>query len=330
MEKEINNNDLNQYKTSIINEEKQKSEIKVPFSVPSFITTFNKQDVFFKKTFELSNSFNINPIAASYNINDLLISQKTEKNIDEVFGVLETKNGLLENDFISSISNFQLNYNTISDKGINVVNSFNEHTGRINDFEIIQEHSAFVSVSTDGHIKIWDLRGSNKSVKTFKPEKPVWSCSVFGEYLCAGIEKDVVVWSLKTMKPYAKINFLHSEAILCLNIKFVEGKPYLISSGDDGLINVLDISTSKISTDNIVSTLNANQTIASVDLLNNSLNFVKASTSTEVFTIYNLENNAEVMSFDAKQAEIDTDYIINTSTLDESTNKMNVKLGNFK
>lgn len=280
------------------------------------------------KKYSLNDKINQKKVILNYNINDAITQNNVEiSNIPSSnVAILVSKRAILDNDFVSSLSNFQLNYNSITDKGILLQKTYTEHIERINDIDIINEHSALASASNDGTIKLWDLKGLNNSVKTFNAGKPVWSVHTHGEFLCAGIEKDLVIWSLKTMKPFAKINFLHSEAILSIKIQLINGKPYLITTGDDGLINVVDISTPKITTDSIVSTINTNQTILSAELVND-INIVQAITASENLVLYNLENNSEIVSFDFKAEGLGSNYIVNSKIVQNKTDEITVTLG---
>jgi WD40 repeat protein len=284
------------------------------------------------KKYLLDNSFYNKTMLINYNINEaynLISTESTKPLIKSNTAILSSKRGVLNNDFISSLSNFQINYNTITDKGILCEKTYSEHSERINDIDVIPDHSAVSSASNDGTIKLWDLKGSTSSAKTFNTGKPVWSVHTHGEYLCAGIEKDLVIWSLKTMKPFAKINFLHSEAILSIKIQIINGKPYLVSTGDDGLINVLDISTQKITTDNVVSTINTNQTMLFSELVND-VNVVQALTASESLIMFNLENNSEIVSFDFNAEGLGSNYIVNSKIRQNSSEKIDVVLGSNK
>lgn len=288
----------------------------------------------FKKNFILSNTFSSRKVMLNFDINELNNVFQTNQNENKKsLGILDTKrcfhNESKTDDFISSLSSYNLTYNVINDKGIHYIKSFSEHTDRINDFSIIEKHSAFCSVASDGFIKIWDLKGDTKSVKTFNTGKEMYSCSTFDDYLCVGVGKDIVVWDLRTMKPISKVNFLHSENILSTKISMINNKPVLITGGDDNLVNVVDLSKPKITLDSIISTINTGQTVLKATLIGESELFLKTFSSSESISLWNLENNTEIIMFDPKNEELDITFIIDYDSSNFNTNINSKKQSDF-
>ena len=82
------------------------------------------------------------------------------------------ENKLFPNEFLVVNSDFSLNYYRITESNVCLLNSFNEHVGRINDVTFFNTNqnpyqNCFCTASSDCSLKIWDFR-SKDSAHTLK------------------------------------------------------------------------------------------------------------------------------------------------------------------
>lgn len=281
-----------------------------------------------------SENFRVRSTPSVFDINEILLQnseeQQSNSGIKKREGLVLAKRGFLDNDFLSVTSNYEIHYNLLNtESGVSFVKSYKSHTDRVNDFVLLGNYSAFASGGKDNKVKIWDLKGGNKVVKEFGLTAEVTCLSVYDEFLCVGSGKGVVIWSTKTMKPFAKINFLHSDTILSLQIKEVAGVKYMITSAEDSLINILNLSDPNITQDSVINTINTNQAATYANLLGDVTHYLYAINSNETLSLYNLEKNTEVMNFDAKDESLGINYIVDAKE-DSNGNLIKLRLGNFE
>ena len=282
----------------------------------SFDKAFYIQEQDYLKYYSLNKKFVKRNLLYSCNLNEIFYKKVNEEegNTDGTnIGILQAK-VVDDRNFITNNSNFSLHLNELSQSNIKYNKNYLEHTQRVNDFCLINDYSTFCSASDDATVKIWDLKGDNKSVKTFKTVKRAWSVCYSQNFICAAIERDVVVWDLRTLKPFGKLGSLHSEAILSLKIKEIEGKFYLISGGDDGLVNITSLNEPKLSLDSILYTINTEQTVVYANLLD--LTTVMTMSSSEILNFFSLENNNKLLSFNLINESLDLNYWIENKDYD--------------
>ena len=114
------------------------------------------------------------------------------------------------------------------------------------------------------------------------------------------------------MKQIGKSSFAHSDVINC--VKFYEN--YLISGGEDNIINIFDIYAGNelnkkinkniLKSENVASTMNMGQSIYSVSTM--KPNYISAITTVNTFFVIDLKSCVQTYEFDAKNNA--TDYIL--------------------
>jgi WD40 repeat protein len=235
-------------------------------------------------------------LRGSYDINQMTNNQ-------EKHALLKIKiNPNIPNEFVLVNSNFQIHYMSISDEGVFHNNSFaKEHVDRVNDVCFFKDgqspfDKAFISASSDGTIKIWDSRASS-SVKTINVNqgKQVFTIDTNSEVLVAGLEREIGIWDLKMMKYTGKSKYLHSDDVTYVKVK----NNNVLTGGEDGLINVLDISNG-LNMDSIVSQVNIVQAVASLDFIDDEMNYIQAITTDHNYHVLNMFTGVSLFEFDAK------------------------------
>jgi WD40 repeat protein len=235
-------------------------------------------------------------LRGSYDINQMTNNQ-------EKHALLKIKiNPNIPNEFVLVNSNFQIHYMSISDEGVFHNNSFaKEHVDRVNDVCFFKDgqspfDKAFISASSDGTIKIWDSRASS-SVKTINVNqgKQVFTIDTNSQVLVAGLEREIGIWDLKMMKYTGKSKYLHSDDVTYVKVK----NNNVLTGGEDGLINVLDISNG-LNMDSIMSQVNIVQAIASLDFLDDEMNYIQAITTDHNYHVLNMFTGVSLFEFDAK------------------------------
>jgi len=239
-------------------------------------------------------SMNSHKIKSSYDINQITKEEKKSS-------LLKIKmNPNTPHEFAVINSNFQILYMSLSNEDIYHICTFKENKGRINDICFFKNNEspfnkAFISGSTDGTIKIWDSR-SSQSVKTIETNRQkVFALDTNSEVLAAGVEREVVVWDLKMMKQMYKCSFAHSDEVTA--VKFKDN--FLMTGGQDNIINIFDLKLG-LDMDAVVSTANINQPFASVDFLDDELNYVHAVTNVYTFNVVNMFSCVSAFELDAK------------------------------
>ena len=250
-------------------------------------------------------SVNINQI--TQDINNSILKIKINKN--------------LHSDFIIINSNLTINYLSIDANTYNIVNlgTYNEHTAKINDVCFFTNtnvpfNKSFISCDKEGNILIWDSR-ANKS--TYKIVKQIDDDSCEGvfcldtnpQYLVAGYGKEISIWDLSNLKEVGNANYAHSEMVT--SVKFYDN--YLISSGDDFIINIFRLNINNIDNildeDSVEYIINFQQSI--IELYPLETDYISAITSINSFAVISLNNCSTMYEFDAKNKNYFSDYILN-------------------
>ena len=257
-----------------------------------------------KYTFNILSSVNINEITKDPNNSVLKIKINPNK----------------QGEFIIVNSNFTMNYLSYNSPNISLSCNgvYSEHKSRINDISFFHSNQSplsesFVSGDNDGIILLWDSRAKSSSYKLSTNGKGgILSLDTNQNFLAAGYGKEISTWDLKTMKLIGKNTYAHSDLVTC--VKFYE--KYLLSGGEDSVINIFDISNSNelnkkinkniLSNDNIVSTMNMGQSIESVSTMKQ--NFISAITTVNTLFVINLTSCCQTYEFDAKNDA--TDYVL--------------------
>ena len=242
-------------------------------------------------------SSNSHKIKASYDINQITKEEKS--------ALLKIKiNPNIPNEFALINSKFQILYMSITNDDLYHVCSFKENTGRINDISFFKNNEspfnrAFISGSTDGTIKIWDSRSSH-SVKTIETNKSkVFTLDTNSDVLVAGVAREIVVWDLKMMKQMHKCSFAHSDEVTAVKLK----NNYLMTGGQDNIINIFDLNTG-LEMDSVISTANLNQPLAALDFIDDEMNYIHAITNVYTFNIVNMFSCVSSFELDAKNVII--------------------------
>ena len=213
---------------------------------------------------------------------------------------------------------------------------YSEHKSRINDISFFHSNQSplsesFVSGDNEGNILLWDSRAKSSSYKLSTNGKGgILSLDTNENFLAAGYGTEIAAWDLKTMKRIGKNSEMHSEFVTC--VKFFEN--YLISGGEDNIINIFDINNEKelnkkmnkniLDSDYAVSMMNMGQSIYSVSTV--KPNYISAITSVNTFFIINLKSCVQTYEFDSKN--IITDYILD-SYYDNKNDLIQLACGNY-
>ena len=243
-----------------------------------------------------------------------------------------------QGEFIIINSNFTMNYLSFNPQNISLSCNgiYNEHKSRINDISFFHSNQSplsesFVSGDNDGNILLWDSRAKSSSYKLNTNGKGgILSLDTNEYFLAAGYGTEIASWDLKTMKRIGKNSSAHSELVTC--VKFYEN--YLISGGEDNIINIFDISNKNelnkkinkniLDSDNAVSIMNMGQSIYSVSTMKQ--NYISAITTVNTFFIIDLKSCVSTYEFDSKN--IISDYILD-SYYDNKKDLIQLACGNY-
>ena len=243
-----------------------------------------------------------------------------------------------QGEFIIVNSNFTMNYLSFNPQNVSLSCNgvYSEHKSRINDISFFHSNQSplsesFVSGDNEGNILLWDSRAKSSSYKLSTNGKGgILSLDTNENFLAAGYGTEIAAWDLKTMKRIGKNSEMHSEFVTC--VKFFEN--YLISGGEDNIINIFDISNKNelnkkinkniLDSDNAVSMMNMGQSIYSVSTV--KPNYISAITSVNTFFIINLKSCVQTYEFDSKN--IITDYILD-SYYDNKNDLIQLACGNY-
>jgi WD40 repeat protein len=264
------------------------------------------------------NNIIINP---QFTFNPLSIVNINEITKDPDNSLLKLKiNPNKQGEFIIINSNFTMNYLSFNPQTISLSCNgiYSEHKSRINDISFFHSSQSplsesFVSGDNDGIILLWDSRAKSSSYKlTTHGKGAVLSLDTNQNFLAAGYGTEISAWDLKTMKQIGKSHFAHSELVTC--VKFFEN--YLITGGEDNIINIFDIYNENemnkkinkniLTSENVASTMNMGQSIFSVSTM--KPNYISAITTVNTFFIIDLKSCVQTYEFDAKNNI--TDYIL--------------------
>ena len=272
-------------------------------------------------TDEYNNSQNNLIINPQYTFNTLSSVNINEITKDPDNSLLKLKiNPNKQGEFIIVNSNFTMNYLSFNPQNISLSCNgvYSEHKSRINDISFFHSNQSplsesFVSGDNDGTILLWDSRAKSSSYKlTTHGKGAVLSLDTNQNFLAAGYGSEISAWDLKTMKQIGRSSFAHSE--LVNYVKFFEN--YLISGGEDNIINIFDINNANemnkkinkniLTAENVVSTMNMGQSIFSVSTMKQ--NYISAITTVNTFFVIDLKSCVQTYEFDAKNKA--TDYIL--------------------
>ena len=276
-------------------------------------------------------------------------SNNINNKLNENKSILLTKKAFDNKDeFISVISDFSLDYSVVNpDKSIKRLKSFTGHTERILDFTILEKYSVLASGSKDNKIKLYDIKGKENAIKEFKLKDEVASVYSYKEFLFAGTGRWLIVWNMKTMKTFAQLNYLHSGNILNINVETVDNNPYLITSGEDCIVNLIDLNylinnsysnnnnntnnsnkLNSVSTDCVITAINTNKVIEKSNLLGNSLNYLYTKSSDYNISVYNMQNNNEICCFNGINEQLGSNYIVDVYPYNNGNN-LELSLGSY-
>ena len=241
-------------------------------------------------------------------------------------------------EFIIVNSNFTMNYLSFNPQNISLACNgvYSEHKSRINDISFFHSNQSplsesFVSGDNNGIILLWDSRAKSSSYKlTTHGKGAILSLDTNQNFLAAGYGTEISAWDLKTMKQIGKSSFAHSELVTC--VKFFEN--YLISGGEDNIINIFDIYNGNelnkkinkniLASENVAETMNMGQSIYSVSTMKQ--NYISAITTVNTFFVIDLKSCVQTYEFDSKN--IITDYILD-SYYDNKKDLIQLACGNY-
>ena len=282
------------------------------------------------------NNLIINP---QYTFNPLSSVNINEITKDPENSLLKLKiNPNKQGEFIIVNSNFTMNYLSFNPQNISLSCNgvYTEHKSRINDVSFFHSNQSplsesFVSGDNDGTILLWDTRAKSSSFNLSTHGKgAVLSLDTNQYFLGAGYGTEISAWDLRNMKLIGKSSFAHSDVVTC--VKFFEN--YLISGGEDNIINIFDImnvnemkkkiNKNILSSESVVSTMNMGQSIYSVSTMKQ--NYISAITTVNTFFVIDLKSCVQTYEFDAKNNA--TDYILE-SYYDNKNDVIQLACGTF-
>jgi WD40 repeat protein len=232
-------------------------------------------------------------ISSSYNINQIT-------NVPGTSTLFVKCRNVEEEGFAVVNSNFQINYLTF-DKGGLFNTTFEGHSSRVNEIAFFKDASApldqtFLSASSDGTIKLWDMKASHKPVYSINTGKAVASIDTNQDAIVAAYGLEIGVWDIKTLKlrdkPY---KMGHSDTITSVRLRGNQ----LISTGLDNLINVYDISNG-LEMESVIGCVNLNQAINMGGFLDPDCNFISALTTVFTYNIIDMNRGYSIFEYDAR------------------------------
>jgi hypothetical protein len=135
------------------------------------------------------------------------------------------------------------------------------------------------------------------------------------------------------MKQIGKSSFAHSE--LVRYVKFYE--IYLLTAGEDNLINIFNLKNTDIDSkeinknllkqDNVEATINLGQSILNVSPLQSG--YISAITTVNTFHVISLESCTSQYEFDAKNEELKINYILE-SYFNQNSKNIELLVGSFQ
>lgn len=297
----------------------------IPASTSSIDTSFSfTQEP--KAHFNILSSFDINQIFPKMNIS--ILSVKINPNISSEFVLIN--------------SNFSISYIQIQKEGIKCLGTYNEHTDRINDVCFCKRkeepwNRIFFSGGNDGQIKLWknDIKDSVKTIST-NGKGPVIALDCNEMILCAGFGKEICIWEIDKLKQIGKACYAHSDLVSCVRLR----GQYLITGGEDNIINVFDLkigiekrkqypnvnNINLLDQDAVFITVNLGQSVVSLNVLEES--YISAVTSVNTFHVIDLLTGLIKYEFDAKNEQLNLNYIIDAYYTD-SLHQVELFCGSF-
>lgn len=296
-------------------------------------------------SFNLNQNFTRHETKMSFNINEK-ITNLNNPSAKEGINLMKPVESLKNKSFLSVISNFDIYLNTLNNNCLNINSTYSGHTGRVNDIVSLKDYPVFASGGEDGKLKIWSLEINNKPIKEFKLDSSsqITSLDVYKDFLLIGTGKgNLNIINIKTMKTVGSSK-LHSDRISHIKVyNDIDNKSYLLTTGEDSLCNVIEIEKlisnqiSKQKTnenqqfegdefESVENTLNSGQNMQKMFFLNNHRNFLYSLNFDETLTVFNLENNMEILKFDAKNDILGTDYILDYSS--SNNDSIQILIGN--
>jgi hypothetical protein len=275
--------------------------------------------------FNIINKVNINEVTKDDNNSILLI--KINPNI--------------QNEFIIVNSNFVMYYLQINimNYNIQIIGEYKEHKERINDISFFVSNSSpwkesFVSGDNEGLILIWNSGSKNSSYKISTNGKgQVLTLDTKEFLLAAGYGNVISIWDTRKMKLIGKSSFGHSELVRC--VKFYD--IYLLTAGEDNIINIFNLKNTDIDSkeinknllnkDNIEATINLGQSVLNVFPIQTG--YISAITTVNTFHVVSLENCTSQYEFDAKNEKLKINYILD-SYFNQNTKNIELLVGSFE
>ena len=272
-------------------------------------------------------------------INKVNINEVTKDNNNSILLIKINPN--IQNQFIIVNSNFIMYYLQINKENYNIqlIGEYKEHKERINDIAFFVSNSSpwkesFVSGDNEGLILIWNSGSKNSSYKISTNGKgQVLTLDTKEFLLAAGYGNIISIWDTRKMKQIGKSSFAHSE--LVRYVKFYE--IYLLTAGEDNLINIFNLKNTDIDSkeinknllkqDNVEATINLGQSILNVSPLQSG--YISAITTVNTFHVISLESCTSQYEFDAKNEELKINYILE-SYFNQNSKNIELLVGSFQ
>eukprot|EP00924_Labyrinthula_sp_SR-Ha-C_P013132 snap_masked-scaffold_12-processed-gene-10.29-mRNA-1 protein AED:1.00 eAED:1.00 QI:0/-1/0/0/-1/1/1/0/339 len=237
-------------------------------------------------------------------------------------GCLDTSSGVLDLFRSGSVlgvikEDFKVELRDLSGDG-GVVLELNDHTARIRGGVYFGDQKGLITAGEDGNIFMYDIRQSNKSVKTFMVPEPIvsdsesvstkgtesssgWGCVDigFGETIFAGgtqrgNDSDIVFYDMRSSKVLAQFNESHSDSITSL--EFCKRKAQLLSASTDGLVCTFNI-TKTGEDDALASVLNFGDPVKKAGYFGPESSMAFALGNSENFGLFNISEATLVKLF---------------------------------
>jgi WD40 repeat protein len=143
------------------------------------------------------------------------------------------------------------------------------HTATVNELQFAPaDPQGLYSASSDGTLRLWDLRAPAPNVHTFNTGgKEVWAASMSSDstFVAGGVASALRTWDLRTRKAYRSYVDAHTDDVTCVRAHPAVASVFVTGS-EDGLICAINNACADMD-DAIETVINVNCAIARVGFL---------------------------------------------------------------
>lgn len=168
------------------------------------------------------------------------------------------------------------------------VNQLPGHSAKVNDLHFFPaDPNGLYSASSDGTLRLWDLRAPMTNVHTFSTGgREVWAASVSidSNFVAGGVLASLRTWDLRTRKAYRAYSDVHTDDVTC-----VRSHPFLasvfVTGSEDGLMCAVN-NASVHQDDALEAVINVNVAISRIGFLGAQAQQVYAVTNVHGIQIW--------------------------------------------